>query len=64
MSKTLTKTNSSNKWLGGVIGGISKHYNLDPTIPRFIFLILVLSGFSFLILIYLFCVFFMPDENV
>lgn len=41
------------KWVGGVIGGISKYFGFDPLIMRIIWLLLLFAGFGFLIYVIL-----------
>ena len=32
----------TDRWLGGVCGGIAEHFNIDPTIVRLAFVLLIL----------------------
>lgn len=58
---------SENKWIGGVLGGISKYYNLDTTTLRLVFLVaFVLSSgtfFATLATVYFSLWFIVPDEE-
>lgn len=51
-SKSLTKTNKTDKVVCGVIGGLSKNIGIKPFIPRLAFLFLLFSSFGFALLIY------------
>ena len=61
--KRVTKTNESDSWAFGVIGGLSKKIGIDPTIPRIAFLLTTIFCFGSLLIIYLILAFFMPDEE-
>lgn len=62
-NKKVTKTNESDSWFCGVIGGLSKKLGIDPTIPRIVFLLTTIFCFGSLLIIYLILAFFMPDEE-
>ncbi len=60
MEKKLTRSLADAK-LAGVCSGIAKYFNLDPTLVRIIWLVLVIAcGIG--ILAYLICWFVMPKE--
>lgn len=61
--KKVTKTNESDRWAFGVIGGLSKKLGIDATIPRIAFLLTTIFCFGSLLIIYLILAFFMPDEE-
>lgn len=61
--KKVTKTNESDYWVGGVLGGICKHYDLDPFLIRISYLLLILGTSGGLILLYLIVSLMMPDEE-
>jgi phage shock protein C len=46
------KLSENNRWIGGVCGGIGQELNVDPIIPRILFLI-AFFGFGTGIIIYL-----------
>jgi len=51
-----------NKFLGGVCGGMAKEWNMDPTLVRLIFVLLVLlTGFIPFFLIYIILWVIMPE---
>ncbi|MEX2502891.1 MAG: PspC domain-containing protein [Trueperaceae bacterium] len=56
--KRLERT-SGDKWLGGVCGGLGRHFAIDPTIVRLIFIV-ALFGFGTGLLVYLVLWFVMP----
>ena len=60
MTQPLTRS-TSNRYLGGVCGGIAQTYNIDPTIVRAVFAAAALLGFSG-IAIYLVLWWIMPEE--
>lgn len=43
MTKKLYRS-STNKIIGGVCGGLGKYFNVDPTIVRVVFVLLLLPG--------------------
>ncbi|MCR5395556.1 MAG: PspC domain-containing protein [Bacteroidales bacterium] len=51
----------TDKKLFGVCGGMAKYFDLDPTILRIIWLVLILCAGTGLIL-YLVCALLMPEE--
>lgn len=60
--KRLTKSN--NKVFLGVCGGLADYFGIDPTIVRLIVLVLlVLTGFFPVGLIYIVAALIMPDYN-
>ncbi len=61
--KKLYRSRTDRK-LSGVLGGLSKMVGIDPSILRIAFIILLFpTGFFPLILIYLACVFIVPEES-
>ena len=63
MQKRLTKS-SKNKMLTGVLGGLGKHFGIDPTYLRLIFVALTLfTGFFLFLLLYLLADWVMPRED-
>lgn len=63
MEKLLKRT-QTDKWIGGVCGGIGKFFGMDPTIWRLIFLIGGLfSGIFPFLFVYVIMWFTVPLEN-
>lgn len=59
----LTKTNETDAWVFGVIGGLSRKLGIDPTIPRIVFLIATLMACGSLALVYLVLAMLMPRQE-
>lgn len=60
--KKLTRSRDD-KWLSGVIGGIAHYYAIDATIPRLLFiLVLLVTGVFPMVIVYLIAVFVVPKE--
>ncbi|MCC5940651.1 MAG: PspC domain-containing protein [Balneolaceae bacterium] len=51
----------TDKMIAGVCGGIGEYLKWDPTIIRILFVILVLSSFGTMVLIYFILALIMPD---
>lgn len=60
--KRLYKSDSD-KWVGGVLGGLGEYVDVDPNLLRIGFLVLTLAGVGSTIPLYLLLWFFMPDEG-
>lgn len=58
----VVKTNNTDKWLSGVIGGICRKLGIDATIPRLLFLCLTLFSIGSLVFLYLILAIIMPSE--
>ena len=41
---------TDNRWLAGVCGGLAKHFDIDPTLVRIVFIALALVGLGGVIL--------------
>ncbi|GGP06906.1 PspC domain-containing protein [Oceanobacillus neutriphilus] len=54
----------SNKFLAGVLGGLGEYLNVDATLLRIIFLILLIPSFSTLAIVYVIAAFIMPKGDV
>jgi len=54
---------STQRMVAGVLGGLSEYFNVDVTIFRLIFIILLFLSFFTLLLIYLAAAFIIPDER-
>jgi phage shock protein PspC (stress-responsive transcriptional regulator) len=51
-----------NKFIAGILAGLAKYFNMDPTIIRIIFIILmVITGFAPMILTYVFAWIIIPE---
>jgi phage shock protein PspC (stress-responsive transcriptional regulator) len=61
-NQKVTKTNVSDKWISGVIGGICKAYGVNPFLARLVFLALVLFTSGAFILLYIVLACLMPNE--
>lgn len=61
-SQKVTKTNVSDKWISGVIGGICKAYGFNPFLVRLAFLALILFTSGAFILLYIVLACLMPSE--
>lgn len=59
--KKLTRDIYDRKF-AGICGGIGKRFNIDPNLVRVIFLLLV-PYIPFLWLIYIICIFIIPNEQ-
>lgn len=62
-NKKVTKTNLSDKWISGVLGGICKAYNINPFLVRLVFLALILFTSGAFILLYIVLACLMPEED-
>ncbi len=60
--RELRKSRTEKK-LFGVCGGLAKYFDLDPTIVRIIFVILVLVSFGWALLLYIILGIVMPEEK-
>jgi phage shock protein PspC (stress-responsive transcriptional regulator) len=60
--KKMTKTDDTDSWAGGVIGGICKHYEFDPFLFRIAYLGLLIATSGAFLLAYAALYFLMPDE--
>ena len=61
--KKLTRTENSDSWLGGVLGGFGKYLNIDPLILRILFIFITFSGIGSPIIVYIIFWLLMPDER-
>lgn len=52
---------STDRVLSGVLGGIGEYFNIDPTILRIIFVVLLICGFGSPIFLYIVMALIMPD---
>lgn len=60
--KKLTKS-ANNRVVSGVIGGIGEFFNIDPTILRIIFVILIFIGYGTVIPVYIVAILIIPDPS-
>lgn len=63
MEKRLERSRTQ-KWLGGVCGGLGNFFGMDPTIWRLIFLLGALFGLGSFILIYIVMWIVVPREQI
>lgn len=63
-SKQVTKTDRSDKWLSGVLGGICKAYGINPFLIRLVFLGLCLFSSGAFVLVYIVLALLMPNEKI
>ncbi len=61
--KKLTRS-STDKWLGGVCGGLAAYTGVDATLIRVITVVLVVVGVGTTILVYLAAWLLMPQEEI
>lgn len=61
MTKKLQKS-STDKKIAGVCGGLGEYFNIDPIIPRAIFLLFLIMGGSGIIL-YLILALLLPEKK-
>ncbi|SES27684.1 PspC domain-containing protein [Salisediminibacterium halotolerans] len=60
--KRLYKSESDRK-IAGICGGLGDYFNIDPTIIRIVFLILIIPANIMMILGYIFMMLVIPDES-
>jgi phage shock protein PspC (stress-responsive transcriptional regulator) len=63
MKKQLTKSNT-NIVLTGTLAGIAEYFNIDPTIVRVVFALIVLFGVGSPILLYILLALIIPRKRV
>lgn len=51
----------TDKMIAGVCGGIGEYLKWDPTLIRILFVVLILSSFGTMVLIYFILALIMPD---
>jgi phage shock protein C len=61
--RELRKSRTDRK-LFGVCGGVAKYFNIDPTIIRILYVVLVLASFGWGLLLYIILGIVMPDEKL
>jgi phage shock protein C len=62
MEKRLCKS-STNKMLGGVLGGIGEYFGIDPTLVRIAYVLLSIFSVGFPgLLLYIIMLFIVPKE--
>lgn len=61
MEKRLFRS-TTQKWIGGICGGLGNFFGMDPTIWRLIFLLGTLFGFGSFFLIYIVMWVVVPKE--
>ncbi|WP_246108440.1 PspC domain-containing protein [Salisediminibacterium halotolerans] len=60
--KRLYKSESDRK-IAGICGGLGDYFNIDPTIIRIVFLILIIPANIMMILGYILMMLVIPDES-
>lgn len=63
VKKRLFRTTGSEKMILGVCGGVSKYFDIDPTIIRVVFAVFTVAGIGTPIIIYLIMGLIMPSEK-
>ncbi len=56
------KTNHTDKWVSGVIGGLCRKLGIEPTIPRLLFLGVTVFSMGSLVIFYFILAMIMPSE--
>ncbi|HWL94359.1 MAG TPA: PspC domain-containing protein [Phycisphaerae bacterium] len=52
-----------NRMIGGVVGGLAEHFNIDPTLLRVLYVVISILSAAFPgILVYLICWLVIPEE--
>ncbi|MFC4023833.1 PspC domain-containing protein [Oceanobacillus longus] len=54
---------TSNKMMSGVLGGLGEYFNIDATILRLIFVVLLIPSFMTFALVYLVAALIIPKEE-
>lgn len=62
MTKKLTRSIVDRK-LAGVLGGVAEYFHIDSTLVRLIYVILLVSSFFSLALIYLLAIMIIPNDG-
>jgi len=62
MSQPLARS-ATDKFIGGVCGGIAHSFNIDPSIVRLVFVALAIFGFSTGIVVYIILWLILPIEG-
>lgn len=60
--KRLTRS-TTEKMVGGVCGGLGQYFDIDPTLIRILFAILILAGFGSPLLLYFLLWIIMPPDT-
>lgn len=62
MPKQLTRSITDRK-LAGFLGGVAEYFHIDSTLVRLIYIILLVSSFFSLAIIYLLAIMIMPNDG-
>ncbi|MGJ9457604.1 PspC domain-containing protein [Oceanobacillus sp. CF4.6] len=54
---------TSNKMMSGVLGGLGEYFNIDATLLRLIFVVLLIPSFMTFALVYLVAALIIPKEE-
>jgi phage shock protein C len=60
--RKLTRSNKD-RMFGGVCGGLGEYLNMDPTIIRLIFVLLVIFGVGAPVLVYFIMLLIVPEDS-
>ena len=52
----------TNRWLGGVCGGIGEYFNVDPTVVRILYIIGTFLSMGFGLLLYIILWIIIPEK--
>jgi phage shock protein PspC (stress-responsive transcriptional regulator) len=61
-SRRLTRS-TTDRYLGGVCGGVARYFNLDPTLVRVLTVALTVTTGSAFVLVYIAALFVMPEDE-
>jgi len=53
---------TSDRFVAGVFGGLGEYFNIDPTILRLIFIVLLIPSFMTFAIVYLLAVVIIPKD--
>jgi phage shock protein PspC (stress-responsive transcriptional regulator) len=53
---------TTNRFIAGVFGGLGEYFNIDPTILRLIFIVLLIPSFMTFAIIYLLAAVIIPKD--
>ena len=54
---------TTNRKVAGVLGGLASYLGMDATLLRILFVIGLLASFGFFLVIYVVCIFLVPNET-
>jgi phage shock protein C len=62
MAGRILRKSRSNRMIAGVVAGISEYLGIDPTVGRIAYVLLTVASFGTGILVYVICMFVMPND--